>query len=227
MATSVASQVEVRAATPSDLAAISRIMNHPPEPPLATLLGADRASRLGDLLVRAGITITLADTVVAVLEGDVVGVMDCGGESRMTTTAGQVLRLLPRLLLIVGPIAPRALYGMWLRQQVQFEPVAEAFPVAELYVDEGLRSRGIGGRLLEHAADRAHRSGAPRMSIETGITNPARRLYERHGYETRATKADARYDRLTGSPGRVLMVKEFRPPSAEQPSTDAQQREYE
>jgi len=45
------------------------------------------------------------------------------------------------------------------------------------------------------------------MCIETGITNPARRLYERHGYTVISTKTDASYERLTSSPGRILMTK--------------------
>jgi hypothetical protein len=47
------------------------------------------------------------------------------------------------------------------------------------------------------------------MCLETGSANPARRLYERHGFEVVETKLDSGYERLTGSPGRILMVKEL------------------
>jgi ribosomal protein S18 acetylase RimI-like enzyme len=47
------------------------------------------------------------------------------------------------------------------------------------------------------------------MCIETGVTNPARRLYERHGFRVIETKTDARYERLTRSPGRILMTKDI------------------
>jgi len=114
MVPSLADRVELRAAKSADLAVISRIMNRPPEPPLATLLGVSRASRIGDLLVREGLTIALAHTTLAVLSGDVVGVMDCDNQPGMKTTPTQLLRLLPRALAIVAPIAPRAIYGMWL-----------------------------------------------------------------------------------------------------------------
>jgi ribosomal protein S18 acetylase RimI-like enzyme len=201
--------VELRQAVEDDLPAIARIMNHPPEPPTATLLGADRASRLGDLLVRSGVSIVLARTTVAVLDGALVGVVDCGSQSAIRITAAQLLRLLPGVCVVLGPRLPRGLYGLWLRQRVQFEPMSDAFPVAELYVDERLRNRGIGGRLLQHAEDLARRSGSPRMCLETGITNPARWLYERHGFRTMATKENSRYERVTGSPGRVLMVKDL------------------
>ena len=209
MAPLLAERVEMRAATPSDLADISRIMNYPPEPPMATLLGGDRASRLGELFVRNGASIALAHTTVAVLDDAVVGVLDCGSQYGVRLTAGRLLRMLPHILVILGPVTPRAVYGMWLRQRVQFEGQPDAFPIAELYVDVVLRNHGIGGRLLQHAEALAHRSGASRICLETGITNPARRLYERHGYRVVATKADTRYQRLTGSPGRVLMSKDI------------------
>ena len=205
-------RVELRVATEADVGAISRIMNYPPEPPTAALFGSDRASRLGDLLVREGVSISLAHTTVAVLDSAVVGVMECGSQHAMRMTAGLLLRLLPRMLVILGPVAPRAFYGLWLRQRVQFEPVPGAFGVAELYVDELLRNHGIGGLLLQHADALARRGGSSRMCLETGITNPARRLYERFGYVVVATKASARYERMSGSPGRVLMVKDLRTP---------------
>ncbi len=174
---------------------------------MATLLGEDRASRLGELFVLSGASIALESTTVATLDTAVVGVLDCGSQYGVRLTAGRVLRMLPRMLAILGPVAPRALYGMWLRQRVQFEAQPDTFSIAELYVDEALRNRGIGGRLLRHADELARREGAHRMCLETGVTNPALRLYERHGYAVVATKTHARYERLTGSPGRVLMAK--------------------
>jgi ribosomal protein S18 acetylase RimI-like enzyme len=215
MATSVVGQVVLRAATPDDIAVISRIINVPPEPPLAHAIGPDRATRLGDLFVREGVTIAIPDTTVAVLDGEVVGVMDCGGGSTVELATGQALRMLPRILGIVWPVLPLALRSFWVRRYVKFDPVPEAFQVAELYVDERQRNRGIGGRLLEHAESLARERCAPRMSIETGITNPARRLFQRHGYAVIATKADPRYEHVTGSPGRILMVRELRPPDRE------------
>ncbi len=47
------------------------------------------------------------------------------------------------------------------------------------------------------------------MSLITTTTNPARRLYERHGYRVVETRADAAYERYTGIAGRYLMVKEL------------------
>lgn len=210
MTSSLAEEVELRAANDTDIGAISRVVNWPPEPPMATLLGSDRASRLGDLLVRAGVTIALTHTTVAVLNCAVVGVLDCGSENAERPSAARLLLGLPHMFAILGLALPRAFYGLWLRRRVQFEPMPDAFVVAELYVDEDLRNHGIGGRLLRHAEQLARRNGSSRMSVETGITNPARRLYERLGYQVVATKTDRGYERMTGSPGRVLMVKDLR-----------------
>ena len=209
MTASMAERIEMRAATTADLADISRIMYYPPEPPMAELLGTDRASRLGDLFVRNGASIALDSTTVAILDGKLAGVLDCGSQYGVRLTAGKLLRMLPQVLFILGRRIPRALYGTWLRQRVQFEAQPESFPIGELYVDEALRNHGIGGRLLRHAQDLARRKGASHMCLETGITNPALRLYKRNGYTVAATKRDAGYERMTGSPGRVLMSKDI------------------
>ena len=204
----MADQMEIRAATRADIGVISRIMNYPPEPPLATMLGAERASRLGDILVRAGINLSLEDAVVAVVDGKVAGVMECGGRVVPSSGVTSYLRLLPQIVPALGPALPRAAYGFWRRSRVAFDPLPDAFAVVELYVDEAMRNRGIGGRLLQHA-DGLARGSWSRMCIETGVTNPARRLYERHGFTVIETKTDARYERLTGSPGRILMTKDI------------------
>ena len=47
------------------------------------------------------------------------------------------------------------------------------------------------------------------MSLTTAVENPARRLYERNGYRVTAERRDLRYERMSGSVGRVLMVKEL------------------
>lgn len=66
---------------------------------------------------------------------------------------------------------------------------------------------GVGGELLSAVEDRARLVRAAHISLTTGSTNPARRLYRRHGYDVVAERRAARYARLTGIPGRVLMLK--------------------
>jgi GNAT superfamily N-acetyltransferase len=184
-------------------------MNVPPEPPLATMLGRKRASRLGDILVRGGINLRVADSFVAVSDERVVGVVECGGRSGPGPGPGSLLPLLPQVVPALGTALPKAVYGMWLQGKVSFAPVRDAFAVVELYVDEAMRGKGIGGRLLAFAEEQARAGGWKRMCLETGAANPARRLYERHGFEVIETKLNAEYERLTGSPGRILMAKEL------------------
>ena len=83
----------------------------------------------------------------------------------------------------------------------------------ELQVAPDRRNEGHGARLLAAVDDHAREVGASHVSLTTAIENPARRLYERCGYELVAEKRDAGYERATGSAGRVLMVKRLLPPS--------------
>jgi GNAT superfamily N-acetyltransferase len=140
--------------------------------------------------------------------------MECGGRSGPEAGLLSILPLLPQIIPALGTALPRAIRGLWLQRRLEFAPVRDAFAVVELYVDEAVRGRGIGGKLLEYAAAAARGGDWRRMCIETGVANPARRLYERHGFKVVETKLDSGYERLTGSPGRILMVKELQPRDA-------------
>jgi putative acetyltransferase len=55
------------------------------------------------------------------------------------------------------------------------------------------RGRGVGAAMLRHLLAEAVRRGAVRVSLETGVEpyfEPARRLYERHGFTVCAPFAD-------------------------------------
>ncbi len=59
------------------------------------------------------------------------------------------------------------------------------------------RGRGVGAAMVTHLLDQARRSGVARVSLETGTQDhfaPARRLYERHGFEACAPFGDYRPD---------------------------------
>jgi hypothetical protein len=45
------------------------------------------------------------------------------------------------------------------------------------------------------------------MALTTLTTNPARRLYERFGFEVSGEATDPEFERLTGAAGNVLYVK--------------------
>ncbi len=82
--------------------------------------------------------------------------------------------------------------------------------LVELQVAPEHRNRGVGALLLRRVDDYAAEQRAAHISLTTAIENPARRLYERNGYRVTGQKTDPRYERITGSAGRVLMVKEIR-----------------
>ncbi len=53
----------------------------------------------------------------------------------------------------------------------------------DLYVAAEARGRGVGAALLERACVHAKETGACQLLLETGKDNPARRLYERCGWQ--------------------------------------------
>jgi GNAT superfamily N-acetyltransferase len=55
-------------------------------------------------------------------------------------------------------------------------------PELAIAVVPDLRGQGIGSRLLGALAVEARRTAVPRLSLSVSAGNPARRLYERHGY---------------------------------------------
>jgi ribosomal protein S18 acetylase RimI-like enzyme len=63
--------------------------------------------------------------------------------------------------------------------------------------------------LLDHAEAEARAGGIQVMSLTTTTDNPARRLYERHGFRIVETLTDDVYRRYTGIDGRYSMVKEL------------------
>lgn len=57
--------------------------------------------------------------------------------------------------------------------------------VKSMYVDESLRGRGAGSRLIAHIITTARKSGMKKLSLETGSWDyfrPAWVLYARHGF---------------------------------------------
>ena len=74
--------------------------------------------------------------------------------------------------------------------------VDDETPELAVAVWEGNRGHGVGTRLMEAIEDAARAAGFTRISLSVDSANPARRLYERLGYET-----------LTVDEGGVRMLK--------------------
>lgn len=58
----------------------------------------------------------------------------------------------------------------------------------DLFVDPSVRGKGIGEHLLKKAQEFARLDNAKGLALETGVENPAQKLYERLGW-----KQDAEY----------------------------------
>lgn len=107
-----------------------------------------------------------------------------------------------------GPLGPVRLVAKgWPRQLVEISMPA-GLRIVELQAHPERRGSGIGTGLLEHIIGTV---GSQPLSLTTRTNNPARRLYERHGFVLTQEKTNRIFERRTGAKGRILMV---RPPSS-------------
>lgn len=165
----------------------------------------DRVRSLFRLLWRAGEN--WRQSYVAESDGRMVGVLQVGSSG---------VRVTPRLVLsalrVLGPAGMvRALRAMRLNGRVSPKKEAGSFIISELHVAPEARGQGLGSQMLDFAERLASDRGAPAIALHTLTTNPARRLYERHGFVVTATAEDATFERLTGASGNVLMVRRLAP----------------
>ncbi len=84
-----------------------------------------------------------------------------------------------------------------------------SYHIGELHTHPDHRNKGLGKAALEYAEADAREEGVATMSLVTTVVNPARHLYERQGFRVVETRTDTEYERMTGIPGRNLMVKEL------------------
>jgi ribosomal protein S18 acetylase RimI-like enzyme len=94
-----------------------------------------------------------------------------------------------------------------LRARLEFPIPTGSYHVVELHVAPDLRGGGIGSALLRHAEGLARERGCARINLTTSITNPALRLYLRHGYLETGRLTAPGYEALAGTPGRVFLEK--------------------
>lgn len=201
-----------RKAMPADAERIAEIVAGNPGPePLGMAGDAAKAGAIGMVIARmegmpAGPR-GLEYTTLAELNGATVGVIFAGGPpgSFKVTPA-----LAFAAIRIFGPFGVIGLLPrVRARARVETPPPPGAYHIGELQVDPRYRNRGIGGALLDYAEAQAREAGQSQMSLSTTTINPARRLYERHGFRVVETRTDPDYERFTGIEGRVLMVKDL------------------
>lgn len=202
--------LSIRRARDDDMERIADILADPPNTQMVAIAGnVPRAIAAMREMVLSGLAVRVETTVVAEVGGRVVGFMDARKNfTEPDVGPTEIARLLPRLWPAAG------IGGLWRYarsrpawSRVSFEPDADSYYIAELDVDAAWRNRGIGGALLAEADREARALGCPRITLSTGVQNPAQRLYERNGFTIVATKVDSEYERYGGDPGRVFMVK--------------------
>lgn len=142
-------------------------------------------------------------STIAEMDGEPVGLLQIG-HSAMPITARQVLSAVRRLSPLTLLRMPARLR---IRARVMPRVPHDAYVVAELHVAPERRGRGLGFSMLQHAEDNARRLGHTRMALVTLTTNPARKLYERCGFEIASVRTDPEHARITGADGNLLMVK--------------------
>ena len=199
--------MEVRTATATDVPAMVDVMLTEPSEEMLALVGSpDRARRFQAAMLGRALRTDGNDVLVAV-DGDAVVGFAMVSDGSDIPPALDLVRMAVRSLGVAG--AARSGWRSRSRAKVHLAPPDGGLHLVELQVHPHRRGGGIGGLLLAAVESLAREQRAPHLSLTTGTTNPARRLYERHGYELVAETYDASYERVTGVPGRVLMVKQL------------------
>ena len=188
--------IHVRPASTADLDAMVEVMFTEPSIEqvafLPTIEGARRFT--SEISRRAGIE----DFVVADDDGEVVGFAWCSDHDVSVADGAQAAVVGWG---IVGPL--RLIVRGWPRQLVEI-PIPAGPKLIELQAHPARRGTGIGTTLLEHVIDTVDGRA---LSLTTRTDNPARHLYERHGFVVEAEKAHRAFERRTGASGRILMVR--------------------
>jgi ribosomal protein S18 acetylase RimI-like enzyme len=193
-----------RRGTVDDVERLSIIQFQSPSREAVTMAGSAAAAKAfrAALLVRS-LSEETAEVIVLELDDDPVGFAELSTEGDM-----------PPLRIVVGTAIRSmgfmgALTAGWrslARSRVEIK-APDGVHLVELQVAPGHRNKGFGALLLGEVERQARERQAPALSLTTAIDNPARHLYERMGFTVELEKRNRRYQSITGSPGRVLMVK--------------------
>jgi ribosomal protein S18 acetylase RimI-like enzyme len=134
-----------------------------------------------------------------------------GKAAGVLTTGSSSMRINPRIIFLA--IRTFGLRTLWIYSRLKiFDRVSPkkpegSFIISEIHVDEEYRGQGLGAKMMARAEEQARAGGYKLMSLHTRTTNPARRLYERCGYEATGEATDPEFEQLTGVAGNVLYTK--------------------
>ena len=202
-------ELTFRMAVAADVPALAEVFGREPSDEQLTTAGGDRerGRKFRALAGRSLFSKTGLDrTLVAVRDGEVVGMLQTGAEAGDRIT----LALAWGVLRIFGARGVRGFLARnRLRDRVHVRPPAGTYHIAELHVSSRSRNLGIGAALLAEGERRARLEGFTEMSLTTTTSNPARHLYERAGFDVARETSDPEYLRLTGISGHLLMVKQL------------------
>ena len=166
---------------------------------------ATAARRYAASLLRRGIAEGTSFVIVAEIGSEPVGFAEISHGGDIPSFA-VVARAAINAMGLVGALG--AAWRSLARLKVDLPAPEGGAHLVELQVSPQHRNHGVGAFLLGEVDAYAIEQCAAHISLTTATDNPARRLYERHGYRVAGQRTNARYERITGSAGRVLMVKQ-------------------
>ena len=202
-------EITFRAARHDETDRIAEIMfGEPPQEAIRVCEGTERARRFCYMQVKTPeLGIGWDRTVFAVVEGEPVTVLQAGTQLGGMSITPRLVWLTVRILGL--PRTIRSLPYIAAQRRVNTPAPEGSYHIGELHTHPDHRNKGLGGAALEYAEEQARMERAPSMSLVTTVINPARHLYERQGFRVVETRTDVEYERMTGIPGRNLMVKEL------------------
>lgn len=186
--TNTTPQITFRPAKPEDGKAAGRLLfdTSAKEATFVVGLGSEERAKkiLSKLFAADGHRLSYEFSEMILLDGQVVGVIIAfPGKSigklnrRFAWLVMKQYRLRGKLALI-----KRGFSDLFVKEADKDE-----FHLAHLAVKPRYRGKGVGGKALSYFDERAKQAGYTKVSLTVDIENKdASRLYERHGYQTRA-----------------------------------------
>lgn len=202
-------EITFRHARHDETGRICEIMfGDPPQEAVRVCESVERAKRLCYMQVRqTDLGMGWDRTVFTVLAGEPVTVLQAGSQLGGFSVTP---RLIWQTIRVLGPLRTlRSLPYIAAQRRVNAPAPAGSYHIAELHTHKDYRNRGLGKAALQYAEAEARKEDCKTMSLVTTVINPARHLYERQGFRVVETRTDEVYERMTGIPGRNLMVKEL------------------
>ena len=214
----MAARIRIRSAIPADSPAAASLIHLSMREEADWLFGREKGKPtdavLAGLFHRKNNRLSHDLCWVAEVEGRVVGVLLAHPGKRLRR---RDLRTGKQLIRILGLFRTLRLVSRLLVYDNLMEAEPDEFYISNLAVSPELQGRGIGAALLRLADDLARSHRLPKCSLLVTFDNPARRLYERNGYQIVHSYPIHHPAIAHGSGGFHRMVK-ILPPAAE---TDA------